>query len=228
MRGVAPWMGGAALVLGLGAGAVAGVPGGTCPGPDRLKVIANQLYGGSMPACTPVRGRHGRAMVMGRAANASDHHDWIYAMVDAGGTVLLDSRAVARAADGDVAWNMIDLDGDGDDELVEQVSTTARIGIGIGRQRINVYAIGDGAPVLGGSLTISDTLSDRANGCPGTYRYASDGKRQRIEVDSTTQTDPKRARAPATCAPPGRHHYGWDGARLNEVPVTAPAPRPAR
>jgi len=213
-------------VLGLRTRAGADIPAGTCPGPERMKAIASVLSGGLMLACTPIRGRHSRAMLMGRVANPGKGRDWIYAMIDDTGTVLLDSRVAAKAADVDVAWSMVDLDGDGNDELIEQVSSPARIGIGIGRMRVNVYAIGDGAPVLGGSLAVSDTLGDHRNGCHGAFRYSSEAKHLLIEVESTTQADPKLAPAPATCPPSGRHRYRWDGAKLIEVPVVDPPPRP--
>jgi hypothetical protein len=40
-----------------------------------------------MLACTPIRGRHSRAVLMGRVANPGKGRDWIYAMIDDSGTI---------------------------------------------------------------------------------------------------------------------------------------------
>jgi hypothetical protein len=115
-------------------------------------------------------------------------------------------------------WTLVDLDGDGNDELVEE---QLHIGhMGSSRSSLRVFAIGsDGVPSLGGELRLHDSFPKDKNACTSTHRLVvHSGRPVTIEITGTRETNPQFSTVDeALCPSKGRHRYRWDGMQLIET-----------
>jgi hypothetical protein len=118
---------------------------------------------------------------------------------------------------GDVKeWTIVDLDGDGSDEIVEE-----RLHIGhmaSSQSALRVLSVGpDGVPVLGGELPLHDSLPKARNSCGSTHRLVRSGRSVTLEIAGTRETDPQLAPVDEKLCPrEGRHRYRWRDSRLVE------------
>ena len=115
------------------------------------------------------------------------------------------------------AWTLVDLDGAGRDELLEQ---HLHIGhMGSTSSTLRVLAMGaDGVPVLGGELPLADSFPKNENACESTHRLVRTGRTVAIEVTGTRDHDPQFPPADdRRCPRTGRHRYRWDGTQLTEI-----------
>ncbi len=113
-------------------------------------------------------------------------------------------------------WSLVDLDGDGSDELIEFGHNLS------GHESISVMTIEDGVPGTRFTLPLSHRDGYWArefpatSPCEGTYRFArGDRGVQLLEIVGHPNGEPDNV---AQCASAGRHRYTWAGQQLQEIP----------
>jgi hypothetical protein len=208
---------------------------GTCPSRDTLDALADESWGGVSlrPRCTAIRADPRRlTFIVDVAAPEGklpprDFDPTIKggygyaAIVDESGTVLWRQHSYAETPGDWYDWQLVDLDGDGRDELVARDFHTGHMGTS--SERLLIYVIGDGklenVPPSGELLlgTHRSAKGDEQNSCRSTHRLVRDGRRTLIEIVGKRDTDPGlRPVDDGSCPKEGKQRYRWTGTGLVE------------
>ena|SRR5438132_1121235 len=199
----------------------------SCTRSRQLEHTALTAWQGSLvaPTCTSIRGREPLVLVVdAKGFDGKPVGDPANSAI-AGFAAIVDRFGRARWRDAwsnDTpgtwkTWMLVDLDGDGVDELIDLEERHGHMGFG--SSRLIVYALTTRGLPTGGSQLILDQYGlekgAEQNGCHATYRIARD-PRAVIEVTGTRNTDPRLSPAPEDCPLVGIHRYAWTGAELIE------------
>ncbi len=163
------------------------------------------------PTCKPVRAKHPVTLV-----EASVLEDTMTlgnaAIVDPKTNAVLWSRTSLPTTPGHVSTiTLVDLDGDGYDELVEH---EVHIGhMAMGSETLIAYDIGDGTISDGGLLPLSFTGREKSsdqNDCTATWAVVGGaGRYPRVQITGKRGTNPKLSPAFEGCPLEGTHRYRW-------------------
>jgi hypothetical protein len=201
-----------------------------CPSRAALDAIAQQAWSAPAvrPTCVAIHAHKRLTLVIDTAtldleppprnfdAYASGGRGYA-AIVDAAGAIAWYDAWDAETPGNVKQWTLVDLDGDGRDELVEQ---HIHIGhMGAISSALDVLVIGDdGVPVLGRELPLEESFPKNENACHSTHRLVHTGRTVAIEVTGTRDNDPQFPPADdGRCPRQGRHRYRWDGKQLSEL-----------
>jgi hypothetical protein len=207
---------------------VATADAGPCPPAETLDHIAHATWQGPPvePRCFAIRGKEPLVIVVDgkgvddKPARATPGALGYAVIVDATGTVRWTDIFNAFTPGDWRTWIVVDLDGDGLDELIDYDDHHGHMGMG-GRS-LTVHPIVNGVPGEGSTLELDLFGFEKAalqNGCHAASRIVRDHRRSVIEVVGTRGTDPKLSPAPDRCPLVGRHRYTWDGAHLVEITI---------
>ncbi len=161
-------------------------------------------------SCRPIRGKRGVRLVEARAGTDGTP-GWL-AIVDREDAILW-SRLTNPGTPGQtVTVSIVDLDGDGGDEIVaHEIYEGHRGG---GSSSLRVFAVHTDGVDEAGSLSLGEDggRATGANGCSGRWALVGGrGKRPRVQITATRETDPRFSPAPDTCPLDGVHRYRWTG-----------------
>lgn len=200
----------------------------TCLPRATLDALAKDTWEGAAmhPTCTALRGREPLIFVVDIAAFGGKRPPRNFdpmsqagvghaAIVDAHGAVRWHQISSSGVPADWYDWQVVDLDGDGRDELLTHHNhfghTSSRT------ERLSVYTLDTGEPAERptGTLPLADHVSAKGfvqNSCTGTYRLVRDGRRTVIEIVGKRGTDPTLTPVvDIACAEDGKHVYRWTG-----------------
>jgi hypothetical protein len=197
----------------------------TCPPRATLDALAKDRWSGAsvQPRCTAIRAREPLTFVVDIATFEGKQPPRGFdpvlnggigyaAIIDSHGTVRWHQTSAARVPGDWYDWKVVDLDGDGRDEVIAH-----HIHFGHMSSRseaLALYTI-DGEVTEATALPLADHVSAKGfvqNSCTSTYRLVREGRRTLIEIIGKRGTDP--ALTPvfdSSCAKDGRYVYRWTG-----------------
>jgi hypothetical protein len=205
---------------------------GTCPPRATLDAIAQDAWEGPAvrPTCSAIRGGEPLTFIVDIATfdrtrpprgfdPALSGGSGYAAIVDRHGKVRW-QQAWSLQVPGDwYDWRVVDLDGDGHDELIANHVHQGHISRS---STISVYTIEHGEPTERTGLRLADHVSPKAteqNSCSGTYRLVRDGRLTLIETVGKHGNDPELSPVhDESCAKEGKHLYRWTGEDFVEKP----------
>ena len=132
--------------------------------------------------------------------------------------------AVVDVATGNVPWTresypgtpgstyafvVIDLDGDGTDELLVHERHDGHMGSS--SEVLYAYEPRDRDLAEAGQLALGEAGIEGGNPCTGSWAVVG-GRTTRVQITATRFADPKRTPAPESCPLDGVHRYRWTGA----------------
>jgi hypothetical protein len=214
---------------------------GTCPPRATLDALAKAAWGGAagQPACTAIRAREPLSFVVDIATlegerpprgfdPARDGAIGYAAIIDRQSTVRWHHESVSDTPGDWNDWLLVDLDGDGRDELIAH---HVHIGhMGARSEELLLHTIGNGEATKANVLPLADHVPPEGfgqNSCTATYRLVRDGRLTVIEIVGRRGNDPKLTPVyDGACARDGKHVYRWSGKDLVENhPAGAGVPR---
>lgn len=218
------------LVLGLLA--VPSAAAYACPPRAALDALAKEAWDGRsiQPTCTPVRASEPLTFVVDIAAfegkrpprgfdPASNGGSGYAALIDKGGTVRWQQTWGAGVPGDWYDWRVLDLDGDGRDELVAHHDHYGHVS---SSESLAVYTVDHGEVTEAPSLPLADHVSANAagmNSCTASYRFVRAGRRTLVETIGKHGSDPALNPVCETaCASPGKHVYRWTDRAFVEAP----------
>ena len=180
---------------------------------DSLARIAKAEWGVDVVlafTCRPIRGK--RAVRLVEAHVAEDPTPGWVAIVDREDGVLWSRQTYSGMPGQALAFTLVDLDGDGAEEVIaHEIYESHRGG---GSAALHVYAVRAEGIDDAGTLSLGENggRSTGANGCSGRWALVGGrGKRPRVQITATRETDPRFSPAPDTCPLDGVHRYRWTG-----------------
>ena len=164
--------------------------------------------------------RRGRCVQLPVRSQHTEYVCWVECLDRVSIRILAGVASLASVASTRLDWLLVDLDGDGSDELIEHVE---EFGHNLsGHESISVMTIEDGVPGTRFTLPLSHRDGYWArefpatSPCEGTYRFAcGDRGVQLLEIVGHPNGEPDNV---AQCASAGRHRYTWAGQQLQEIP----------
>ncbi len=203
-----------------------------CPPRATLDALAKEAWGHDaavQPKCTAVRARKPLTFVVDIATFEGKQPPRGFdplrngavgyaAIVNADGRVRWQQPESSETPGDWYEWSVVDLDGDGHDELVADHTHIGHMGSS--DEELLIYTIGDGEPTQVAALPLEDHLPAKGlgqNSCASTHRLVRDGRRMAIEIVGKRGNDPQLS--PVTgnaCPQDGRRLYRWDGQDIVE------------
>jgi hypothetical protein len=189
-----------------------------CPTGDALAALGRGLFtGAGKTTATCLAAQHDRPLWVIHAAQLASDPPYVLALVDAQTKATLSAEPLDVAASSSA---IADLDGDGHDELLDEVYTTEHQE---GMTELVVSALGGGhitrlgGQVLGATGVIPPDGRAPSTECASRMKLVP-GADQRIALELATRTS---AAPPAYCPTRGRHVYDWTGTEFRERVATA-------
>ena len=198
----------------------------TCPPRATLDTLANETWGSAAarPMCTAIRGREPLAFVVDIATFAGKRPPRGFdpelqggigyaAIIDEHGAVRWHQTSVAQVPGDWYDWIVVDLDGDGRDELI---AYHVHFGHMSSRsEELSVYTVDHCEATDATTLPLADHVPAKGfgqNSCTSTYHFLRDGRRTLVEIIGKRDNDPTLTPVFDTaCAEDGRHVYSWSG-----------------
>jgi hypothetical protein len=204
---------------------------GTCPPRATLDTLAKDAWGGAtvQPTCTAIRTREPLTFVVDIATFDGKRPPRGFdpmlssvigyaAIIDGHGTVRWHQVSSSDAPGDWYDWQVVDLDGDGRDELIAHHVHKGHMSAS--SEQLFLYTVGNGEATEASALPLADHVPAKGfeqNSCTSAYRLVRDGGRTVIEIVGKRENDPSLTPVYDTACPrDGKHVYRWTGKEFVE------------